>query len=328
MFLSPARLALVASLTLAATALGCGAAPDGSPTPTGGKPAPTGTTPGATPPPASDKAADPIADPVPSDLPTLMAHATDSDVAPDLSCAGKPLPVASAPLVDKEFHLVSLGGTDSDRVSGLDVQFFFNNTLGGTADLTEKSGMGEGEKSGVFKAKAPSGFVAFHVPASTGYVETSALDFDLRGDGPFLPTAAATDRVAALSALISNSATYVPLQGAGRVVVRVVDCADRPLAGAHVALEVDGVVTAIAATSHDSGVRRSYFGDGEFPGTGKWTSRSGVVGFLDVPASKTIRVVARGNETAGGATVIAMRSVPVVVDGVLTAKVTPYSTAK
>lgn len=271
--------------------------------------------------------ADPIADPVPTNLPTLLAHGPDADIAPDLSCAGQPLPVTTSPLTQREFHLTELGGDDTARVGGLPVQLFFDNDPSHAADLTVTSGTAEGgdkKNVGVFEANTPSGFVAFHVAKTESYVETTALDLDLRGAAPFLATVAPQGTVSALSILIGGS-SYTPVPGASRVVVRAVDCKGNPLAGAHVALEVDGVVTAIATGSAD-GIRRSYFGDTELPSDGKWTSRSGVAAFLDVPTGKSLRLVVRGNSGSGAPTVVAMRKVPSVADGVVTAKISPYTT--
>lgn len=320
------------TVSLAATAIGCGSAastpdhqasttttPDSGPvtttTPDSGTPAKPGGGP-----------ADPTADPIPADLPGLMAHGASADLPPDLSCAGKPLPVSNTTDgTEKEFHLVQLGGTDSDRVGGSAVEIFYANAVGGKPDVTATSANSEGgkDKLGVFQAKVPNGFVAFHVPKSEGYYDTTALDFDVRGPAPYLATVASSDKVDALSILIGGG-TFTPTAGDGRLVVRAVDCAGNPLAGAHVVMEVDGVVAAIAK-SGDDGVRKSYFTDTELPSAAKWTSRSGIIAFLNVPTGKSIRIVVRG-KVGSSPDVVAMRKLPVVADGVLTAKITPYAT--
>lgn len=88
-------------------------------------------------------------------------------------------------------------------------------------------------------------------------------------------------------------------------------------------LEIDGKV---AKPSKSDGVRRSYFTDTEFPsGSAQWTSRSGVVGFIEMPAgAKAIRAVARGI-VDGQTKVLALRTIPLVADGVTTAKMFPYA---
>jgi hypothetical protein len=110
-------------------------------------------------------------------------------------------------------------------------------------------------------------------------------------------------------------------------VVRAVDCKGNPLMNAHIAMEIDHVVTGIVSTTGATGIRRNYFGDNELPSPAKWSSHSGVAAFLDVPTGKSIRIVVRG-KTADGTdvSVVAMRKVPVVADGVSTAKITPFTT--
>jgi hypothetical protein len=308
-------------------AIGCSSAADappakGTPGTDAGTTLDTGSKPGENP------AAEPVADPVPADLPALVARSADADLAPDLSCAGKPLPVGSGTPVAREYHLVALGGDDSDRIGGLPIELFYGNDPTKTADVTATSKDDKEDKTntGRFEALTPSGFIAFHVPKATGSFETTALDFDTRVDGPLLATVATDDKVTALSLLIGG-ATWKAGPGLSRVVVRAVDCAGHPLAGAHVALQIDGVVSAIATTADDPGVRRSYFSDVELPSTAKWSSRSGVAAFLNVPNGKSIKLVVRGKvDAAGKVEVIAMRDVPFLADGVLTAKITPYST--
>lgn len=305
---------------------GCGSASEGGPGPVKGAPTDdAGPSDSSTP--TEQPAAEPTADPVPADLPALLARTADADVAPDLSCAGQPLPVATGTPVTRQYHLVALGGEDSDRVAGLPVELFYGNDPSKPADATGTSSKGDGDKSkmGLFDAPTPSGFLAFHVAKAEGSYETTALDFDTRVDGPLLATVATNDKVDALSVLIGGS-TWKPAPGLGRVVVRAVDCAGRPLAGAHIALQVDGVVAAIAAKDA-AGVRRSYFSDIELPSTAKWSSRSGIAAFMDVPHGKSLKLVVRGRvDATGAAAVVAMREVPFLADGILTAKITPFST--
>ena len=256
----PHSMFLALSTTLLAAAIGCGSAAEvpapgkGSPTDAGG-----GTDSGSKP--SEQVAADPVADPVPAELPALVARALDADVAPDLSCAGQPLPTAKGTPTDREFHLVALGGDDSDRVGGLPIELFYNNDPSKTPDVRATSKKADGDKDknlGTFNAPTPSGFLAFHIPKAVGSYETTALDFDTRVDGPLLATVATDDKVNALSLLIGG-ATWKATPGLARIVVRAVDCAGRPLAGAHVALQVDGVVSAVTTVQNDPGVRRSYF---------------------------------------------------------------------
>jgi hypothetical protein len=305
---------------IVAASVACGGS-SGSTEPSSTNPGPTGPT-GPTSDPNAP--ADPIADPIPADLPNLVAHGTDADVAPDLSCVGQSLPIATSPLTDKTFHLTELGGDDSARVGGLPVEIFYDNDPTHAADVTPTSGTGENK--GVFETKAPDGFIAFHFAKTDAYVETLALDLDLRGAAPYDAMVAPSGTVTGLSLLIGG-ASYVPTPGAGRVVVRAVDCKGNPLMNAHIAMEIDHVVTGIVSTAGATGIRRNYFGDNELPSPAKWSSHSGVAAFLDVPTGKSIRIVVRG-KTADGtdATVVAMRKVPVVADGVLTAKISPFTT--
>ena len=331
MSLAPRPSCLAVSLVLALVGvpalIGCGSAGDGGPAPGKGTPANDSGATTETGTPGDEPAAEPTADPVPADLPALLARTADADVAPDLSCVGQPLPLAVGAPVDREYHLIELGGDDTDRVGGLAVELFYGNDPSKAADVTATAKKGDDDKTktGVFQAATPSGFLAFHVPKAEGSYETTALDFDTRVEGPLLATVATNAKVDALSVLIGGS-TWKPGPGLGRVVVRAVDCAGRPLAGAHVALQIDGVVAPIAAKD-EAGVRRSYFSDIELPSTAKWSSRSGIAAFLDVPHGKSIKLVVRGKvDATGAASVVAIREVPFLADGILTAKITPYST--
>ena len=140
--------------------------------------------------------------------------------------------------------------------------------------------------------------------------------------GAVLPAVPTQEKVQLLSVLIGGT-SYEPTKGAGRAVVRVKDCALHALANTHVVLEVDGKVR---RPSKSDGLRRSYFSDTEFPGPNTWTSRSGVVAFLEIPpGAKSIRLVARGK--VGGVTkVVGLRTIPLVADGLVAAKVMPFTT--
>lgn len=293
-----------------------------------GATATTGTTPTNTnPDPKSDPtgAVDPVADPVPSDIGELKAFAT-SDVAPDLSCFGTAMPVSRGSMGDREFHLIALGGDDSERISGVAVELFLGNKVNGA--MPDASVMSpkddDATKTGLFHAKAHAGWIGYRIAASDGTLPIVGLDLDVPDSGPVLPAAPTKDKVDALSILIGG-ASYTPVAGAGRVVVRAVDCQGHPLVNAHVVLEVDGKVPAVNAEGE---MRKSYFNDTELPSSGKLTSRSGVVAFLDVPATaKSLRAVARGN-VGGTVKVLGLREVPLVQDGVATAKITPFTAPK
>ncbi len=280
--------------------------------------------------PTPEGVADPAADPVPAGLPALSARASEADLPADLSCFGQAQPVGIGKGDDREVHIVELGGTDNDRVAGAKAELFFSNVVSGTPDLVGVGATPENAdqkaKAGTFNAAIPAGFIAVHFPLSEGHIETIAFDLDTRPAGFISATVAPSSTVEALSSLIGGIA-YKPTPGAGRLVVRAVDCADLPLANAHVTIEVDGVVPAMVTTSDATGIRKSYFGDAELPGPGKWTSRSGVVAFLDVPNGKALRLVVRGKPDAAGAVkVLGIRKLPIVVDGVVTAKISPFKT--
>ncbi|MGZ3424367.1 MAG: hypothetical protein ACXWUG_12345 [Polyangiales bacterium] len=260
-------------------------------------------------------------DPVPVDLPSLVAHAASgADLAPDFSCAGKPMPVEHGATKDREFHLIELGGQDTDRVGDVPVELFFANKLGKADASLMAPKSDDATQNGLFHANTHGGFIGYRIAAQPGYVSIVGLDLDVPESGPVLPAVPTVDRVKALSILIAGSA-YDPTPGTGRVVVRIVDCNTNAVAGAHVTLEVDGKVV---KPGKNDGVRRNYFSDSELPGDDTLTSRSGVVAFLEVPGdAKTIRVVARG-KVGSDTQVIAKRSVPLVADGVLTAKAAPW----
>jgi hypothetical protein len=155
---------------------------------------------------------------------------------------------------------------------------------------------------------------------------TAALDLEVPADttAPVIVNAAKEPKVVLLSGLIAGTASYQPTPGAGRaVVVRVVDCNTARIVGAHVVLEVDGTVAKITKETTGTGIRKSYFTNLDIPSAAKWTSQSGVVGFLDIPpGTTTLRAVARG-KVGGSVQVIGTRKLKLVPDGILTAKISP-----
>jgi hypothetical protein len=313
-------IALVASLSF--ISVGCASA-DGSKTPATGDPAktPVDTTPTTDP----NAALDPVDDPVPSGLPELSAYSKESggDVMPDLSCFGKDLPVSTGAPADREFHLIELGGADADRVGDARVDLFVGNEIDNTPDASVMAKKTEDKLgTGVFNASVPTGWLAYKVAPAMGYVPIVGLDLEVPTTGAVLPAVPTEEKVKLLSILIGGS-SYEPTKGAGRAVVRIKDCALNALTNTHVVLEVDGKVR---RPSKSEGLRRSYFSDTEFPGTSSWTTRSGVVAFLEIPpGAKAIRIVARG-KVGGVSKVIAMRKIPLVADGLVAAKVMPFAT--
>lgn len=315
-------LALIVSVPMLSM-IACGSADAPKSSTTTEKPGDTTTTPTTDP----NAALDPTDDAVPTGLPQLNAYNKEKgiEVMPDLSCLDKPLPVSTGSAADREFHLIQLGGADSDRVGDAKVDVFVGNALDKMPDASVMVKKGDDMNStGVFNASVPTGFLAYRVQPldGTGYVPIIGLDLEVPASGPVLPAVPTEGKVQALSILIGG-ATYEPTKGAGRAVVRVKDCALNALANAHVVIEIDGKVKKPSKTD---GLRKSYFSDSEFPGTGTWTSRSGVVAFLELPpGAKSLRIVARGN--VGGVTkVIGMRKIPLVADGLVAAKVMPFST--
>ena len=269
-------------------------------------------------------------DPIPSDLPVLFARTADpgaADVPPDLGCAGTPLPTSKGPLSDHVFHLSNLGGTDADRVHGARVELFFSGDPRGTPDVTAitKTGTTPSDPDdGTFVGSVPSSFVTSHVPKMTDYVETTQLDVDLREPQPHGLSDTPQSNADVIGALIGGS-TYKPTPGKTRIIVSVLDCQNRPLAGVHLSLQLDGAVVPITTTD----VRRNYFGDSRLPGNGKWTSRAGIVAFIEVPSNaKSMLLVGRAKLTATSApTVVVSRPLLALPDGVITALVNPYAHA-
>jgi len=317
------RTLLAASVIATLAIVGC-AGNDGTGTPS---PAPSTTTPDPTPSGDPNAPLDSSADPVPAGIPVLRAFdkAAGAEVAVDLSCAGKPLPVSRGPATDREFHLINLGGQDIDRAGDAKVDIFLDNKFEMPADATvQVKKTDDPTTSGVFTTKAQPGWIAFRaVPSGTSaYLPIIGLDLEVPDTGAVLPTLPTQEKVNMMSILIGGS-DYEASKGSGRAVVRVVDCQGRPMVNTHVVLEIDGKVGKPAKTD---GLRRSYFSDTEFPSMSTtWTSRSGVVAFIEIPAgAKSIRAVARGI-VDGQTKVIGLRPMPLVADGVTTAKLFPYA---
>lgn len=311
---------VIASLFMVGS-VGC-AGNDGTGTPS---PAPS-TTPDPSTNSAPNAPLDPSADPVPAGIPVLAAfdRAAGAEVKVDLSCAGKPLPVSQGAASDREFHLITLGGQDTDRAGDAKVDLFLDNKFEMPADATVAvKKTNDPTTSGVFTSKAQPGWIAYRaVSPSASYLPIIGLDLEVPETGAVQPAIPTKEKVDMMSILIGG-ADYEASKGSGRAVLRTVDCQGRPLVNAHVVLEIDGKVSKPAK---GDGLRRSYFTDTEFPSmTTTWTSRSGVVAFIEVPAgAKSIRAVARAN-VDGQVKVIGMRTIPLVADGVTTAKLFPYS---
>jgi hypothetical protein len=313
-------LVVLASL-VAASLVACGGS-DGSTASPPASPSSSSTT---TTPPASPDPSEPAdapADPIPAGIPALSAFGNGADQPIDLSCIGSPLPAATGTPTDREFHMVALGGTDADRVPDAKIDIFYDNQLKMPPDVSTTSG--DTSANGVFTAAvAAPGFIAYRVVnPPTGYLPIYATDLEVPASGPVMPAIPSESTVQVLSTLIGGS-DYSPTMGDGRAVVRVVDCQYHTVANAHVTIEVDGAAT---KPGKNDGIRRGYFTDAEFPGTAAWTSRSGVVAFLEIPAgTRTVRMIARGM-VGGVERVIAVRNVPMLANGIATAKMFPFTT--
>ncbi len=316
-----ASLASLAAMTLIACGGTDGGGANGQPT-TDAAPATTDapTTPAS---PDPSEPANAVEDPVPASIPALAAFGNRVDVPIDLSCAGNAFPANAATATDHEFHAVELGGDDSTRVAGAKIELFDDNVLKVPADTTITSPDGDATTKGLFHASVAPGWIAYRVTnPPDGYLPIYATDLEVPVSGVVLPAIPSQGKVDILSALIGPSG-YTASKGSGRAVVRVVDCKYNQVQNAHVTIEIDGKST---APKKSDGVLRGYFTDAEFPGTSQWTSRSGVVAFLEIPGTaKTVRVVARGM-LGGVEQVIAVRNLPMVVDGITTAKLFPYKT--
>ncbi|MBI2388437.1 MAG: hypothetical protein HYV09_02365 [Deltaproteobacteria bacterium] len=311
----------LASLTLVACAGNDGTGgPGGTGDPTG--PAPTApTTPSADP----NAPLDPVDDPVPAGIPALGAFDREKgiELPVDLSCVGRPLPVATGAASERDFHLIQLGGQDADRVADAKVEIFLDNKLTMPADATvQLKKDADPAKNGAFTTQAQPGWIAYRVSPGAGFLPIVGLDLEVPETGAVLPAVPTADKVSMMSILIAG-ATYEPSKGSGRAVLRAVDCAGHALVNSHIVLEIDGK---LARPSKGDGIRRSYFNDTEFPSASAlWTSRSGVVAFIEMPAgAKAIRAVARGI-VDGQTKVLALRTIPLVADGVTTAKLFPYA---
>ena len=275
-----------------------------------------------------EPAADVGLDPIPAELPVVMARTkasagTQMDVPADFSCQGTPQSGSDGKPVERDYHTVELSGTDTDRVPGMKFEIFYGNKFPGTADLTATSSMGADAMDptrGSVKLKTPAGNLAWHVVPSPGFFEVAVLDYSVDATQLIVPvTAAPESKVAVIETLVGGSA-YTHTKGNNRYVVTVRDCNDLDLMGVHLSIEIDGKTAEVK----EGGVRRSYFGDNRLPSTAKWTSRVGIVAFVGVKPSPKIRLVARARLTAGAAPeVVAMRPLPQLPDGIVTAIVAP-----
>ncbi len=312
------RLLLLASASMLALACAGSDGTDGGPGTTPADNNPTTTT-------DPNAPLDPVDDPIPAGLPVLAAYdkVTGAEVAADVSCFSKPLEVAHGTAADREFHLIELGGQDGDRVGDAKVDLFLDNEVSPAPDATIMVKKTEDKLgTGVFSQSTRPGWIAYRVAPAAGYVPIIGLDLEVPESGPVQPAVPTEDKVKALSMLIGGS-TYTATRGAGRAVIRIMDCNYRTLSNTHVVLEIDGKVR---RPSKSDGLRRSYFSDSEFPSAANWTSHSGVVAFLEIPAGATsIRAVARAN-VDGQLKVVAIRKIPLVADGIAAAKVFPYTT--
>lgn len=275
-----------------------------------------------------DPAADNAIDPAPADLPVVIARTKATpgpaaDTKADFSCQGQPQLGGDGKPVERDFHTVELGGADTDRVPNVKFEISFVNKYPGTADLTLTSSMGTGDTDptrGSVKAKTPAGNLTWHVLPATGFFEIVVLDYSVDADQLIVPvTAAPESKVAVIETLVGGSG-YMHTKGNSRYVVTVRDCNDLDLYGVHLSLEVDGKTAEIK----EGGVRRSYFGDNKLPSNAKFTSRTGIVAFVNVPSTDSLRLVARGRLTEGGPVeVLGMRKLPKLPDGIVTAIVAP-----
>ncbi len=273
-----------------------------------------------------DPALDPAADPPPATLPVVAAFDGSGDVAPDLSCGGQPMPDGTTSPAERELHFAQLGGTDADRVEEIPFDVFLGNRVTGAPDASGTSSKGSSASDPTRGTASVSlgaeGFVATRTAAATGYLETFQLDLWVPKDGPVLVAATPESAIAATEVLIGGVG-FTTAADRARVVVTVADCQRRPMSGVHVVLEVDGAV--VPPVTSDVGLRRGYFGDTQLPDSAlTHTSRSGIVGFLDVPA-KSVRLVARGRKTADGPIeVLATRPLSPKAGAVTTALVSAF----
>jgi hypothetical protein len=276
-----------------------------------------------------DPAADNAVDPTPMDIPVVVARTKATpgpatDVKPDFSCQGQTQMASDGKPVERDFHTVELSGTDADRVPSMKFEISFVNKYPAPVDLSLTSSAGTDAMDptrGSVKAKTPGGNLTWHVLPATGYYEIVVLDYSVDADQLIVPVTAAPEaKVAVIEALVGGSG-YSHTPGNSRFVVTVRDCQDFDVMGVQLSLEVDGKTAEVK----EGGVRRSYFGDNRLPSTAKWTSRSGIVAFVGVPSTDNLRLVARGRLTEGGPIeVLAMRKMPKLPDGVVTAIVAPH----
>lgn len=263
--------------------------------------------------PPTDVSADPA--------PTSMANAVGfqppsgpADLPLDLSCVGTAMPLAAGTTIDRTLKTTELGDPTA-LVPETDVEIFTANKLGAAADLTGKSAAATAE----IAAKIAPGFFLARTRKS-GLLETVAYDHWIDKETVFPLTIAVPTKIEALEAL-SGGADFKREPGTSRLVVQVRDCLRNNVTNAHVVIEIAGKVVKPVTTG--AGIYRNYLGDNELPSSAAVTSRSGVVAFLNVPASAPVRFIAYA-KTAAGVVPIAIRTLPPVADGVVTALITPW----
>lgn len=313
--------ASLAALTLIACGGTDGGSASGQPTSDAG-PVKPDTAPNAPASPDPSEPASAAEDPIPAGIPSLGAFGNRVDVPIDLSCIGNAFPANGPTATEREFHAVELGADDSARVANAKIELFYDNQLKPPADATITTPDGDATSKGLFRATVAPGWLAYRVTSPPeGYLPVYALDLEVPATGPVLPAIPAAGTVEILSALIGPSG-YAATKGTGRAVVRVMDCKYNQVQNAHVTIEIDG--KSMSPKKAEGHIMRGYFTDADFPGTSSWTSRAGVVAFLEIPGTaKTIKVVARG-KLDGVERVIAVRTIPLLTDGVTTAKMFPY----
>ncbi|MBI2389939.1 MAG: hypothetical protein HYV09_10135 [Deltaproteobacteria bacterium] len=257
------------------------------------------------------------ADPLPASMATAVGFQPPSGPADqplDLSCLGTPMPIATGAVVDRTVKTAELGDTTA-LVPETDVEIFYANKLGGAADVTGKTAAGTAQLA----AKIAPGFFLARTKKS-GLLETVAYDWWIDKEPVFTFAIAVPAKVEALEAL-SGGVEFKREAGTSRLVVQVRDCKRNNVSNAHVVIEIGGKIVAPVTTG--PGIYRNYLGDNELPSEAKVSSRSGVVAFLNVPASAPVRLIAYG-KTAAGIVPFAIRTLPPVADGVVTALVSPW----
>lgn len=238
-----------------------------------------------------------------------------TDLPLDLSCMGTPMPIGTSAPTDRTAKTAELGDTMA-LVPETELELYYSNKLEGTPDVKVTTAATTADAM----VKIPSGFFLARTK-KTGQIETVAYDWWIDKEPGITFAIANPDRVAALGALIGG-AEYTHQAGSSRLVVVVKDCKQHDVANAHVVIEVGGKL--VAPVTSGAGIRRNYFGDNELPGKGTTTSRSGVVAFLNVPATGPVRLIAYG-KTGGSVVPIGIRTLQPAADGVVTAYITPWN---